>query len=256
MAGWKGLPSREERPDSSPAGSVKILLAGVSTDPTRNPICLAVSCFDSSVLYVDSGAGQCLCSRDEAFLHMSPCEVEISGVAGSLQIYGIGTALFVVRDDSDNEVILRVNNCLFSQGEFTLLSVSQLYGKLGNSVDLSLESPSLRLMSSGPKRRRINVPLYLDDGLFAARFETIQTNDPRYAHLPKCDVTPGGEFNLASSETGSRWRSKVLFTAPKTARILVSKSHDYHWNLESYCGNFLAPPSLPPVKRDGPVHFD
>ena len=29
----------------------------------------------------------------------------------------------------------------------------------------------------------------------------------------------------------------------------MAKSLDYHWNLESFCGNFLAPPSLPPVKQ-------
>ncbi len=40
----------------------------------------------------------------------------------------------------------------------------------------------------------------------------------------------------------------MLCSASKTARILVAP-HAYHWNLESFCGNFLAPPSLPPAKR-------
>ncbi len=40
----------------------------------------------------------------------------------------------------------------------------------------------------------------------------------------------------------------MLCSGSKTARILVAP-HDYHWNLESFCGNFLAPPSLPPAKR-------
>ncbi len=53
---------------------------------------------------------------------------------------------------------------------------------------------------------------------------------------------------LATSETGNRWRSKVLVAATKTARILVAP-HDYHWNLESFCSDFLAPPSLPPAKQ-------
>jgi hypothetical protein len=147
--------------------------------------CLAVSNFDSALFYVDSGAGQCLCSCDEAFMNMSPCEIEIFGVSGSLQIYGIGTALFVVKDHRGDEIILRVHNCLYSQGSFTLISVSQLCGKPGNRVDLSLDSPALHLVSSGPKHRKITVPLYLDDGLFAAGFEPLQVDDPRYEYLPK-----------------------------------------------------------------------
>ena len=102
---------------------------------------------DTTLFYVDSGAGQCLCSCDGAFINMSPCEIEILGVAGSLQIYGIGTALFVAKDDSDREVVLRIHNCLFSRGEFNLISVSQLCGKPENRVDLSVVSPALCLMS-------------------------------------------------------------------------------------------------------------
>jgi hypothetical protein len=195
-------------------------------DSSEKRTCLAASDFDSTLFYVDSGAGQYLCSCDSAFIQMSPCEIEISGVAGSLQIYGIGTALFVALDDSEHEVVIRIHNCLFSQGEFNLISVSQLCGKPENSVDLSLDSPLLHLMSSGQRSRRIRIPLFLDDGLFAARFEPIQLDDPRYLHLPKCDVTPGGDFTLATSGSGSRWKSKVMFSASKSARILVASSDD------------------------------
>ncbi len=102
LAGWKCLPSCEER--SAGIALVKVFLTGTKV-PLSNGTgalsqcrpCLAISNFNSTLLYVDSGAGQCLCSCDDAFINMSPCEVEISGVAGSLQIYGIGTALFVVK---------------------------------------------------------------------------------------------------------------------------------------------------------------
>ena len=57
----------------------------------------------------------------------------------SAQIYSIGTALFVALDGNGHEVVLRIHNCLFSQGEFNLISVSQLCGKPENSVDLSLD---------------------------------------------------------------------------------------------------------------------
>ncbi len=86
LANWKGLPSCEDRSEGS--SNVKVLLAGSmvsllahSTDST----CLAVSNFDATLFYIDSGAGQCLCSCDGAFVNMSPCEIEITGVAGSLQ---------------------------------------------------------------------------------------------------------------------------------------------------------------------------
>ena len=104
------------------------------------------------LFYVDSGAGQCLCSSDSSFVDMTPCMIEITGIAGALQIYGCGTALFLATDASGRSFILRVHNCLFGQGEFNLLSVSQLCQQDGNSVNLSLVSPSLTLRSSGSKK--------------------------------------------------------------------------------------------------------
>jgi hypothetical protein len=219
----------------------------LALDLSGSRTCLAVSNFNSTLFYVDSGAGQCLCSCDAAFIQMLPCEIEISGVAGSLQIYGIGTALFIALDEDEHEVIIRIHNCLFSQGEFNLIRVSQLCGKPDNSVNLSLDSPSLKFKSSGQRGRCFCIPLFLDDGLFAGRFEPIQQDDPRYSHLPKCDATPGGDFTLATSGSGGRWKSKIMISASKSARILVAISDDYNWNLESFCGDFLAPPSLPPA---------
>jgi hypothetical protein len=128
LANWKGLPSCEDRSDlSESVSSVKVLFIGsrvsvkdfsCSRDPSSvsvmfasdNLPCLAFSSPDSTLFYVDSGAGQCLCSCDVAFINMSPCAIEITGVAGSLQIYGIGTALFVATDDHDHEVILGKSN--------------------------------------------------------------------------------------------------------------------------------------------------
>ncbi len=56
---------------------------------------------DPLLFYIDSGAGQCLCSNDSSFVDMTPCMVEITGIAGALQIYGWGTALFSAHDISD-----------------------------------------------------------------------------------------------------------------------------------------------------------
>ncbi len=157
--------------------------------------------------------------------------------------------MFVAVDDRGSEVGLQIHNCLFSHGEFNLVSVSQLGGVKGNRVDFSLVSPLMFLTTSGPKRRQINIPLRLDDGLFALSLELLYTDDPRYSHLPKCDVTPGGEFRFAEDDSGRRWKSRILVAATKSARILVPHSSDYKWNLESFCGDFLAPPSLPNAKK-------
>ena len=121
---------------------------------------------------------------------MLPCQIEITGIAGALQIYGCGTALFLSDDESGHPVVLRVHNCLYGQGHFNLLSVSQICQKEGNVVDFTLGSPMLVLRSSGTKKRTLRLPLILEDGLFALSFTPFQMDDPRYSSLPKFDVTP------------------------------------------------------------------
>jgi hypothetical protein len=150
----KMLFNRNVAPDGISSSSNQNL----ALSSTGKRACLAFSAFDSTLIYVDSGAGQCLCSCDAAFIQMSPCEIEISGVAGCLQIYGIGTALFAALDENEHEMVIGIHNCLFGQGEFNLISVSQLCEKPANSVDLSLDSPFLHLMSSGQRGRRISIP--------------------------------------------------------------------------------------------------
>jgi len=76
-----------------------------------------------TTFYVDSGAGQCLCSCSSAFHSMEACHLQVVGVAGRLSIHGLGTAVFLVSVDG-NETLLRIHNCLHSFGEFNLLSVS------------------------------------------------------------------------------------------------------------------------------------
>ena len=157
--------------------------------------------------------------------------------------------MFVAIDDLGSEVGLRIHNCLFSHGEFNLISVSQLGSVDGNRVDFPLTSPLMVLTTSGSKRRQVSLPLRMDDGLFALRLEPLLADDPRWLHIPKCDVTPGGEFQFAGEDPGGRWNSRILVAASESARILVPHSSDYHWNLESFCSDFLAPPSLPSAKK-------
>jgi hypothetical protein len=202
-----------------------------------------------AILYVDSGAGQSLSSCSTAFAEMMPCQVEITGIAGALQIYGCGTALFLARDSDGRVVILRVHNCLYGQGQFNLLSVSQVCQVEGNSVDFTLASPALVIRSASGRKRSIRLPLVLEDGLFAISVTPFQVDDPRHQTLPKFDVTPSGVFRLSDAVSTYRWAPKVLASASLTARILVAPRGDYDCNLQLFCGNFLAPPSIPQAKR-------
>jgi hypothetical protein len=74
-------------------------------------------------------------------------------------------------------------------------------------------------------------------------------DDPRHQTLPKFDVTPSWAFRLSDVASTYRWAPKVLASASSNARILVAPSGDYDCNLQSFCGNFLAPPSIPQAKR-------
>ncbi len=59
--------------------------------------CLASRTASTTVFfYVDSGAGQCLSSCSTAFRSLGSCQLEVVGVAGSLPIFGIGTAIFAL----------------------------------------------------------------------------------------------------------------------------------------------------------------
>jgi hypothetical protein len=177
---------------------------------------------------------------------MTPCKVEIEGVAGSLQIFGCGTALFLVHDALSQPFILRVHNCLYGQGQFNLLSVSQVCQNEQNSVDFTLQAPVLLFNIRG---RQIRLPLILDEGLFAISATPFQLDDSRYSSLRKVDATPGGVFCPSADISSLRWNSKVLVSATPGARFLVAQHCDFDYNLRSYCANFLAPPSIPPSRR-------
>jgi hypothetical protein len=68
--------------------------------------CLVATGSSRVTFFVDSGAGQCLCSVSDAFSDLQPCRIEVTGVSGSLPIYGRGTANFVALDHDGNSVIL------------------------------------------------------------------------------------------------------------------------------------------------------
>jgi hypothetical protein len=200
--------------------------------------------------FVDSGAGQCLCSVSSAFSDLQPCRVEVTGVSGSLPIFGWGTANFVATDHDGNPLVIVIPNCLYGQCEFNLLSVSQVHQVRGNHVDFSLASPEMVLVPPpGVHRSTARIPLVLEDGLFALRVEPLGEGDPRFEVLPKYVVTQKGKFVPSDAGTEVRWRTKVLGMGSSSARMLAGMTEDCHDNLATFCDQYLAPPSIPPARR-------
>ena len=62
--------------------------------------------------FIDSGAGQCMCSCADAFSSLKSCAIVVVGVAGNLPIRSFGTASFIAVDSSGNQRIIRIHNCL------------------------------------------------------------------------------------------------------------------------------------------------
>ena len=105
--------------------------------------------------FVDSGAGQCMCSCVEAFSSIRACAIIVVGVSGSLPIHGVGTAFFLVLDSLGEEIVIRIHNCLLcettsEEDTFNLISVSQLLRSKRNSVQFQSQQSTITL--SHPRR--------------------------------------------------------------------------------------------------------
>jgi hypothetical protein len=200
---------------------------------------------------------------------LEPCTLEVVGVAGSLPIFGRGTAIFVLTLMGGEEMLVRIHHCLYSFGEFNLISVSQMQALPRNILDLSLVSPRLRLYCSGVsgesspasrKRQFVDIPLIMDDGLYCLHLDPISTDDPRLLELQIFDITPPGEYEPvtqridrfcgAAKTTLPLWTTSTFHTPPPTGRIYsLSGALDFHSQLQSFSDGFLAPAGLPPARR-------
>jgi hypothetical protein len=226
---------------------------------------VCTSATTKNVFYVDSGAGQCLSSCSTAFMTLEPCNLEVVGVAGRLSIFGRGTAVFAL-SFHDTEILIRVHNCLYSFGEFNLLSVSQMQTIKGNTLNLSLESPSVRLRAgshpsnvpSWERQPYVDVPLGLDDGLYCLMLEPISSDDPRFRTLQMFDLTPPGHYEPCSHRgdrfvgvsKGIPWTTTVVGIPKPLGRIFsLNGSIDFHSGLTTFSDKFLAPAGLPPARK-------
>jgi hypothetical protein len=227
-----------------------IVGAGRVSSGCTSTKCLIAALATRVTFFVDSGAGQCLCSVGSAFSDLQPCRIEVTGVSGSLPIYGCGTANFVALDHQGNSLAVRIPNCLYGRCEFNLLSVSQFNQVVGNRVDFDLACPAMVLFPPpGILRGPARVPLVLEDGLFALHLEPLEEGDSRLGSLPKYTITLKGQFVPSDSGGYVPWKTNVLAMASSSARLLAAKSGDCHENLRTFCDEYLAPPSIPPARR-------
>jgi hypothetical protein len=224
----------------------------------------------TSTFFVDSGAGQCLSSCSAAFVFLEPCHIEVVGVAGNLSIHGIGTALFSVVLRGGEEVILRIHNCLYSFGEFNLLSVSQMQTIQHNTLELSLRAPHIRLYATENLeaeltnkkawKRFVDIPLVLDEGLYALSVEPISSDDPRIRLDQIFDITPPGTYVPISQDSfvsgdGSKlkrkiWTTRVVPTLESAGRIFTFVGPlDFHAELRSFSDQFIAPAASPASRK-------
>jgi hypothetical protein len=220
-----------------------------------------------ATFYVDSGAGQCLCSCSTAFITMEACHLQVVGVAGRLTIHGQGTAVFIASVNGQ-EALLRIHNCLHSFGKFNLISVSQLKMVSGNSVNFSVENPFLKFSQSQLQSGDISlldcfeIPLIMDDGLYSVSLEPVTASDPRYCNLPVFDVTLPGDFvpvtHILCAKTAldkdigpsPSWTTEVLSPPPPMGRVLaLNASLDFDHELRGFSDEFLAPVSVPPARK-------
>ena len=243
--------SEPDQPLSHDGGAQASYNGPVDSVMEREPIrCLVATSSLRVTFFVDSGAGQCLCSDSTAFSELQPCRIEVTGVSGSLPIYGCGTANFVALDHNGKPLIIRIPNCLYGRCEFNLLSVSQLNQVNGNRVDFSLGSPAIVLVPPlGVMRSSARVPLVLEDGLYALHLEPLGEGDSRFETLPKYTATLKGKFVPSNTGSEVRWEARMLATGSSTACLLGATSEDCHDQLGTFCDQYLAPPSIPPARR-------
>jgi hypothetical protein len=246
-------------------GDIPGFLEGMAAFIVPSPKLLAMkSSNTASTFYVDSGAGQSLSSCSTAFLSLEPCHIEVIGVAGSLTIFRIGTAVFALALEGGMEILIRIHNCLYSFGEFNLLSVSQMQTILSSVLDLTLQSPSIRLYSNDENDQNrehvkfVDIPLVIDDSLYALTMTPVSSDDPRHVTSQIFDITSAGEYFPLSQTPVSRpirashqmWTARTVSASQSKGRIFtLAGALDFHSELRSFSDQYLAPTALPPSRK-------
>ena len=222
--------------------------------------------------YVDSGAGQCMCSCLDAFSSLRSCAILIVGVSGTLPVHGIGTANFLVKDRNGKGCIWMIHNCLLchkvsGEEQFNLLSVSQIL-RTGHSLIQFANGDSSITIKDGRQREDHNFVLEPDDGLYliegvpisitdkryntTTRLNVTMTDDPRVSENGgiECegDNTPHKIPELVAQRSPSRlgsWTVKILWIGKR----LMLPSKGFGTELADFCESYIAPLSIPQARK-------
>ena len=193
-------------------------------------------------------------SCSEAFVSLRPCAIIVVGVAGSMPVHGIGTALFLVKMGDAKEVILRIFNCLLCHGEdgFNLLSVSQMLRTKLNSVTFSEGNSAIQTTKDDQTQQ---IPLKETDGLYEILGTPISANDPRLATIEQISLTLDDDKALfdkdehhtmimkSPSKLG-QWTRKILWVGPNSMSTI-----NYHKELKEFCRSYFSPISQTQTRK-------
>ncbi len=154
-----------------------------------------------------------------------------------------------------------------------MLSVSQMQTIQHNTLELSIRSPNVRLYATENLateltnqktwKRFVDIPLMLDEGLYALSVEPVSSDDPRIRLVQMFDITPPGNYVPISQESvvsGDEhnqkrkiWTALVVPTIGSTGRIFAFAGPlDFHAELRSFSDQFLAPAASSASRK----HFD
>jgi hypothetical protein len=217
--------------------------------------------------YIDSGAGQCMCSCVDAFSGLRACAIVVVGVSGSLPIHSFGTASFLAIDSDGQQRILRIHNCLLCQSSeandsFNLISVSQVLRTKLTTIQFSTNQSSLSV-KHGKRQQTVRFDLIPDDGLYAIDVVPLNASDPRHKQLASVDITVNDTMGLGTNREGTApkigcaitkpasrlgsWYMKVLWIGKIVS--LAGKTKGFQEGLQDFCDEYIAPLAIPSARR-------
>ena len=132
-------------------------------------------------------------AAEAAMANVSSVYITVEGIGGNLAVTGIGTATMYVVNEEGVLVGLAVHQCLQSNGNHNLLSLSQLLAGGLVEVELTIDDPVLIVLATA-RRASLRVPMRVIDGMFVLPFATISPEDPRRGALAIYDVTSPMEY--------------------------------------------------------------
>ena len=165
--------------------------------------------------YLDSAAGQGLCSVEEAFHGtLTTCYMRVSGFGGHDVITAYGTTYKLFTTTEGEQVVAVAHNQLYSPASFptSLYSISQIQLAPGVSCDVSSnERPQLHVHT-----RVFNLSLV--NGLFAIPYELVSASDSRFWSCPHVIVSPDGHYEPVNTPL---WSLVDILPLPRHVKIHV-----------------------------------